>query len=147
MTFGSLNDDASSLGSGVCASPLLLPLRRAIPAMWLRLVARAGEACGIVLAFSAVLAGGTVGAADLTDATALALVRKHCGACHSRNPTHPVFSPAPKGIVFDTMEDLRKYAAQVLEQAVEDRTMPLGNETDMTDDEREALGRWVKALK
>ena len=42
--------------------------------------------------------------------------------------------------------DLKMNAARVLEQ-VEDRTMPLGNETDMTDDEREALARWVRALQ
>jgi uncharacterized membrane protein len=96
---------------------------------------------------TAFVAAGPALAAELSDAAALALVQKHCAACHSRNPTNLVFSPAPKGIVFDTMEDLRKYAAQALEQAVEDRTMPLGNETDMTDDEREALGRWLKALR
>jgi uncharacterized membrane protein len=101
----------------------------------------------LVAALAAAPAGRVALAADLTDAAALTLVRKHCAACHARNPTHPVFNPAPKGIVLDTMEDLRKYASQVLEQAVEDRTMPLGNETDMTDDEREALGRWVKAPK
>ena len=53
---------------------------------------------------------------------------------------------APKAIVLETAADLKMNAARVLEQ-VEDRTMPLGNETDMTDDEREALGRWVKALQ
>lgn len=100
----------------------------------------------IVVTAAAVAPPGA-SAADLDDTSAIALVHKHCGACHSRNPSHPVFSPAPKGIVLDTVEDLRKYAAQVLEQAVEDRTMPLGNETDMTDEEREALGRWVKAAK
>ena len=46
----------------------------------------------------------------------------------------------------ETAADLKMNAARVLEQ-VEDRTMPLGNETDMTDDEREALGRWVRALQ
>ena len=41
--------------------------------------------------------------------------------------------------------DLKKYAARMLEQ-VEDRTMPLGNETGMTDEDRETLGRWGSAL-
>jgi uncharacterized membrane protein len=36
--------------------------------------------------------------------------------------------------------------ARMLEQ-VEDRTMPLGNETGMTDEDRETLGRWGSALK
>ena len=103
-----------------------------------------------IVAFAAVFVAAAVesaSAADLTDAAALTLVRKHCAACHSRNPTHPVFDPAPKGIVLDTIADLRRYAAQIFEQAVEDRTMPLGNETNMTDDERAALGRWVRALQ
>jgi len=103
-----------------------------------------------IAAFATMLllaAGDAASAADLSDAAALTLVRKHCGACHSRNPTHPVFDPAPKGIVLDTIADLRRYAAQIFEQAVEDRTMPLGNETEMTDEERDALGRWVKALQ
>ena len=104
----------------------------------------------LIAAFVAVFVAAAVesaSAADLTDAAALTLVRTHCGACHSRNPTHPVFDPAPKGIVLDTIADLRRYAAQIFEQAVEDRTMPLGNDTEMTDEERDALGRWVKMLK
>jgi uncharacterized membrane protein len=100
-----------------------------------------------ILAVALASAGSPLAAAELTETAGLALVQRHCGACHSRNPSHPVFSPAPKGIVFDTMADVRKYGAQIFEQAVEDRTMPLGNETDMTDDERDALGRWLKALK
>ena len=94
-----------------------------------------------------VAVSGTAFAADVSDAQALAIVQMHCGPCHARNPTHPAFDKPPKDIVLETIADLRKSAARVLEQAVEDRTMPLGNETEMTDEDRETLARWINALK
>ena len=95
----------------------------------------------VVLAVS-----GSAFAAEVSDAQALGIVQKHCGPCQARNPTHAAFDKPPKDIVLDTTADLKKYAARVLEQ-VEDRTMPLGNETDMTDEDRETLARWINAPK
>ena len=106
----------------------------------------ARAALPLFAAVAASIPGTPARPADVSDATALAIVQKHCGACHARNPTHPAFDKPPKAIVLETTADLKMNAARVLEQ-VEDRTMPLGNETDMTDEEREALGRWVKALQ
>jgi uncharacterized membrane protein len=100
----------------------------------------------VALLIAIVVAMGPLPAAELSDGDALAVVQKHCGPCHARNPTHPAFDKTPKGIALETLADLKRYAERALEQ-VEDRTMPLGNETGMTDDEREAFGRWVKALK
>jgi len=97
-------------------------------------------------AAAATLAAAPVAAADLTDAAALALTQKHCSACHARNPKHPVFDKAPKGIFLETLADLRANAARAAEQ-IEDRTMPLGNETDMTEGEREAFEQWAKKPK
>jgi uncharacterized membrane protein len=111
----------------------------------MRRCARAASALFAVIAFGT--ASGAAQAAELSDIEALALVQKHCTPCHARNPAHPAFTTPPKNIVLETLGDLRKDAARVLEQAVEDRTMPLGNETDMTDDDRAALGRWLKAMK
>ena len=109
-----------------------------------------GRARGVLPVFTAIVAAGTSGpvfAAEVSDAQALAIVQKHCGPCHARNPIHPAFDKPPKDFVLETIADLKKNAARVLEQAVEDRTMPLGNETDMTEEEREMLGRWINALK
>jgi uncharacterized membrane protein len=83
-------------------------------------------------------------ASDVTDAEALALAAKHCTACHSAEPTHPAFGKAPKGIRLDTIEGLRRYAKEIVAQVVTERAMPLGNETDMTDAERERLGAWAE---
>ena len=106
----------------------------------------ARAALPLFAAIAASVPGTPAHSADVSDATALAIVQKHCGACHARNPTHPAFDKPPKAIVLQTAADLKMNAARVLEQ-VEDRTMPLGNETDMTDEERAALGRWVRALQ
>ena len=81
---------------------------------------------------------------DVTDAEALALAAKHCTACHSAEPTHPAFARAPRGIRLDTIEGLRRYAKDIVAQVVTERAMPLGNETDMTDVERERLGAWAE---
>ena len=42
---------------------------------------------------------------------------------------------------------MRRYAQQIYMQTVQNRAMPLGNQTGMTEDERETLGRWVNGLK
>jgi uncharacterized membrane protein len=83
-------------------------------------------------------------ASDVTDAEALALAAKHCTACHSAEPTHPAFGKAPKGIRLDSIEGLRRYAKEIVTQVVTEKAMPLGNETEMTDEERERLGAWAE---
>lgn len=85
------------------------------------------------------------GGAAVSDAEALAITQKHCVMCHSVKPSHVAFQEAPKSITLDTIADLRRHAALIYVQAVQNRAMPLGNETGITEDEREALGRWVKA--
>jgi uncharacterized membrane protein len=92
----------------------------------------------------ALAAGAADAASPVTDADALALAAKHCTACHSAEPTHPAFGKPPKGIRLDTIEGLRRYAKDIFVQVVTERAMPLGNETDMTDEERERLGVWAE---
>ena len=47
----------------------------------------------------------------------------------------------------ETVPELRRFAQQIYMQTVQNRAMPLGNQTGMTDDERDALGRWVNGRK
>ena len=75
---------------------------------------------------------------------AQAIVDKHCVTCHSPTPTHKGFRAPPNGATFDTPEHLQKYAGKIRERAVETSSMPLGNETGMTDAERAQLGAWIK---
>jgi uncharacterized membrane protein len=76
--------------------------------------------------------------------TAQAIVQKHCVTCHSATPTHKGFAAPPLGATFDTPGNLQKYAPKIHERAVATTSMPLGNETGMTDTERAQLGAWIK---
>lgn len=71
------------------------------------------------------------------------LISKHCVSCHAANPTNENFEEPPKGVVLEAPADIRKYAAQIRAQTVLTETMPLGNETEMTKEERDLLGAWI----
>ena len=81
----------------------------------------------------------------VSDAEALAIARKHCVMCHAQKPVHQAFQQAPKDVALETVADLRKYTALIYLTTVENRSMPLGTQTHMTEAERAALGRWAKA--
>ena len=83
------------------------------------------------------------GAAAVPFSQVAAIVEQRCAVCHSMTPTNSSFSSPPAGIAFDTPEQIRARAAVIDEQAVRTRAMPLGNVTEMTDAERELLGRWI----
>lgn len=85
-----------------------------------------------------------VSGAGISDAQAVAISHKHCTACHAMKPSHESFQEAPKNVVLETAQDLRKYADLIYMQAVQSRAMPLGNQTGMTEEERAALGHWVQ---
>lgn len=87
----------------------------------------------------------SLGTGAVSDTAALTLAQKHCVMCHARKPTHESFSEPPKNVTLETVADLRKYAPLIFAQVVQNKAMPLGNQTGMTDDERAELGRWIKA--
>src|ERR1043166_1086332 len=84
--------------------------------------------------------GGTV-----SDAEVLAITAKHCTMCHAAKPTHESFQEAPKNVTLETTADLRKYAPLILSQTVQNKAMPLGNQTGMTEGERRKIGQWIAA--
>jgi uncharacterized membrane protein len=82
----------------------------------------------------------------VTPAELRQIVRTHCSGCHSDTPTHASTTIAPKDVAFDTMEQIKKFAPSIIEQAVKADIMPLGNETAMTVEERKKLGDALEAL-
>lgn len=86
--------------------------------------------------------GGTAGV-KVRAAEIEPILRTHCSACHSARPTNPAFSSPPLGIVLDDGEHARAYALRIKRVAVDTETMPLGNVTGMTPDERARLGAWI----
>jgi uncharacterized membrane protein len=107
-------------------------------------------ALGLV-ALAVVTAPKTVPGADRGDGPGVAfadvrvVIARRCAPCHSSAPTHPAFPAAPQGVLLDTPEQIRLRAPRILVVAVESQTMPLGNLTGMTREERDLLGRWVRA--
>lgn len=71
------------------------------------------------------------------------IVTARCVTCHSTSPAFPTFGPRPGGISFEDDAAIRAHADRILVRVVETKTMPLGNMTAMTEEERETIGRWV----
>ena len=70
------------------------------------------------------------------------IVQLRCVPCHAVTPTQAGFSAAPNGLVLETLDQLSAHLPQV-QQQLSARTMPLGNLTAMTDQERAAMLMWI----
>jgi uncharacterized membrane protein len=90
-------------------------------------------------------APATTGSPAVPFAQAEAIVKARCAPCHSLHPTQPGFSSPPANVVLDTPEQIHALAAQIKSVAVDSTSMPLGNATHMTQEERDLLGRWIAA--
>lgn len=71
------------------------------------------------------------------------IVDLRCGSCHAQEPTHKAYSRAASGISFGTDEEIAARAGVIKASTVLARTMPPGNSTRMTDEERALILRWV----
>ena len=71
------------------------------------------------------------------------VIQARCAVCHSAKPTSPLFSTAPAGVMFDTPAQIQQQAARIQAQAVASQIMPLGNITQMTQQERDLIGTWI----
>ncbi len=71
------------------------------------------------------------------------VIQARCAVCHSAKPTSPLFSTAPAGVMFDTPTQIQQQAARIQAQAVASQIMPLGNITQMTQQERDLIGTWI----
>jgi uncharacterized membrane protein len=87
---------------------------------------------------------GAMSQGDVSFADIQPIIAKRCVQCHSATPTNKDFPEAPKGMAFDTPEEIRLYAGKIEQQTVLAKIMPLGNATGMTDAERQQLGAWIE---
>jgi uncharacterized membrane protein len=81
--------------------------------------------------------------AQVTFADVRSIIDRRCAACHSASPSITEFGRAPAGVSFDNPANIQALAARIRARAIETRTMPLGNRTQMTDRERQLLARWL----
>lgn len=73
------------------------------------------------------------------------IIQQRCSSCHSQTPSDDVFTVAPAGMMFDDPRQVQAFAARIKFRAVDSKTMPFGNKTNITDAERAILGHWVDA--
>ena len=102
-------------------------------------------ALAVAVTMTAPVSRDSSAAPPVSDVEVLGITDAHCVSCHAQAPVHPAFETAPKNIVLETTDDLRRYADLVDLHSVRTRTMPLGNPTGMTDEERARLGAWLGA--
>ncbi len=74
-----------------------------------------------------------------------AIVAQRCVSCHAERPTQQGFAVAPKDVKLDSPERIVANAQKIYEQVVATRTMPIGNLTAMTDEERKTIAAWFTA--
>ena len=80
-----------------------------------------------------------------TFAQVQAIVAQRCASCHADRPTQAGFAVAPKDVKLDTPERITANAQKIYQQVITTRTMPIGNLTGMTEEERKAMAAWVTA--
>jgi len=85
---------------------------------------------------------GSSGGTAVPFTQAQAIVQQRCVPCHSAHPTK--VDSAPMGIVFDTPKQIQAQASLIQQVAVLTKVMPLGNQTGMTQAERDTLGHWIE---
>jgi uncharacterized membrane protein len=71
------------------------------------------------------------------------IFNKRCITCHSSKPTDDIQTVAPNGIMFDQPEEIVRMKDRIMVRAVQTKTMPQGNKTGITEEEREIIGRWI----
>jgi uncharacterized membrane protein len=70
------------------------------------------------------------------------IVANRCLSCHSTRTTEPMFPVAPKNVILEKPEQIKNLAAQIRDQ-VGQRKMPFINRTNMTEEERAILLKWI----
>jgi uncharacterized membrane protein len=71
-----------------------------------------------------------------------AVITQRCVTCHSDRPTQAGFAAAPAGVMLHTPELIRQNAERIYRQTVQLKAMPIGNLTNMTEEERALIGSW-----
>ncbi|MGE3975258.1 MAG: urate hydroxylase PuuD [Bdellovibrionales bacterium] len=82
-------------------------------------------------------------AASITFEQIRPIIETRCLSCHSQHPTDDIFKVTPKSVVLETEQQVRSVADKIYQQVVVGKIMPLGNKTQMTDEERARFHQWL----
>ena len=73
------------------------------------------------------------------------IIDQRCLSCHSQHPSDALFPAAPNGLVFEDPLVIQKFAQKIRERVWIAKNMPLANRSQMTEEERGILAKWVEA--
>jgi uncharacterized membrane protein len=101
-------------------------------------------ACVLLAGVAAAIAPRSIapGGPVVAMAQVQAVIAQRCVPCHSVQPQQAGFVQPPKGIMLETPEQIAAQAAKIGE-TVANKYMPIGNLTQMTDDERVLIAAWI----
>jgi uncharacterized membrane protein len=105
----------------------------ALPAAGVALLA------GVAVAIAPKIADS--GGGRVTFANVQGVLKERCLQCHTAQPTQPGFAQPPKGVLLETPEQVAANAPKIAE-TVSNKYMPIGNLTQMTDNERALIATW-----
>ncbi|MDH4047207.1 MAG: urate hydroxylase PuuD [Gammaproteobacteria bacterium] len=81
---------------------------------------------------------------DITIAEVRPVIHTRCTICHSSRPTHVAFPSAPAGVELDTDQQIVDAALRIHQQTVVMRAMPIGNLSEISEDERQLIDAWYR---
>jgi uncharacterized membrane protein len=91
----------------------------------------------------AIAPGSRAGAAQSVGLDAVRpVIHSRCTICHSAAPTHIAFPAAPAGVMLDTDEQILAERERIHQQTVVLEAMPIGNLTNINDEERALIDAW-----
>lgn len=80
---------------------------------------------------------------EVSFARVRAIMGERCINCHAAVPTFPGLPQPPAGVILTTPDGIGRNAQRIYQQVVATRIMPLGNVTQMTDQERAVIAAWL----
>jgi uncharacterized membrane protein len=98
---------------------------------------------GLVIALAPSHGPAGAGTNEVTFAQVRPIIAQRCAVCHAQQPSFAGFQQPPAGVMLDTPERIQAAAQRIQQQAVSTQAMPLGNLTQMTDEERTRVARWL----
>ncbi len=102
-----------------------------------------GAVVWITLPPPLVLPALDAGGEEIAYAQVHGIIQTRCTSCHATRPSDPSWPAAPLGVVLETPAQVHAYRERIAVRTVQTKTMPLGNLTGMTDEERAVIGAWV----
>ncbi len=71
------------------------------------------------------------------------IVQARCTNCHAAIPSNSQFASPPGGIILEHPEQVVQLAPRIFERVWVNKTMPLGNQTKITEEERAKIAAWI----